>query len=135
MASVKLYGLALEFASKDLKRDRDIVMTAVKKHGLAICHVSNGLRGDKDIVLEAVKVNGQALELASLELQGDCDVVLEAAEHNSISLQHANLTRLARDNTKSPANICKLLSCFDSMDYLYTLVREKPYCVHYGLLQ
>ena len=43
MTEVKLYGLALEFASEYLKRDKDIVMTAVKKHGWALCHVSNGL--------------------------------------------------------------------------------------------
>ena len=56
------------FASEDLKRDRDIVMTAVKKRDWALRNVSNGLRGDKDIVLEAVRRNGQAFELASLEL-------------------------------------------------------------------
>ena len=106
-----------------------------KKHGLALRHVSNGLRGDKDIVLEAVKENGQALKLASLELRGDCDVVLEAAEHNSLPLQHVNLTRLSRKNTKNPAKFCKLLSCFESMTSLYTLLREKPdffsidYCI------
>ena len=71
------------------------------------------------------------LELASLELRGDCDVVLEAAEHNSISLQHANLTRLARENTKTPAKFCKLLLFFDSMNSLYTLVMEKPDFVQY----
>ena len=79
-------------------------MTAVKKHGLELLNVSNGLQGDKDIFLEVVKVNGHALELVSLDIQGDCDVVIEAAEHNILSLQHANLKRLARYNTKSPAN-------------------------------
>ena len=82
-----------------------------------------------------MRVSVKALELASLELQGDCDVVLEAVEHNILSLQHANMTRLARDNTKSQAKFCKLLSCFDYMTSLYTLVREKPDFVQYGLLQ
>ena len=111
------------------------MITAVNQDGWAPRHVSKGLRGDKDIFLEAVKVNGQALELASLELRGDCDDVLEAAEHNSLSLQHVNLTRLARDNTKIPAKFCKILSYFDSITSLYTLVREKPDLVQYGLLQ
>ena len=78
-------------------------MTVLKKHGLALRHVYNGLQGDKDIILEAVRRNGQAFELASLQLPGDCDVVLKEAEHNSPSLQHANMTKLARDNTKIPA--------------------------------
>ena len=82
-----------------------------------------------------VKQVGWALQLASLELRGDCDVVLEAAEHNSYSLQHANLTRLARDNTTSPAKFCKILSCFDSITSIFTLIRERPDFVQYGLLQ
>ena len=110
MAAVNQYGYALEFASEDLRREREIVMAAVKQ-------------------------NGWALQIASLELRGDCDVVLEAAEHNSSSLQHANLTRLARDNTKSPAKFCKILSCFDSIISIFTLIREKPDFVQYGLLQ
>ena len=75
------------------------------------------------------------LEFDSLELRGDCDVVLEAAEHNSSSVQYANLTRLARDNTTSPAKFCKILSCFDSITSIFTLIREKPDFVQYGLLQ
>ena len=46
-AVVSQNGDALKFSSEDLKRDRDIVMTAVKKHGWALFCVSNGLRGDK----------------------------------------------------------------------------------------
>ena len=80
-----------------------IVMVAVKQNGKALHHVSNDIRGDKEIVLEAVRENGEAFELASLKIRGDYDVVLEAAEHNSASLKSANLPRLARDNTKSPA--------------------------------
>ena len=123
------------FASEDLKRDRDIVMTAVKKHVWEIFHVSIGLQGDNDIVPESVRLNGQALKLASLELWGDCDVVLEAATHNSLSLDHTNMTSLVRDNTKSPAKFCKLLSCFDSITSLYTLIRDNPDFVQYELLQ
>ena len=43
ITAVNLYGEALKYASENLKRDKDIVMTAVKKHGWALCHVSNGL--------------------------------------------------------------------------------------------
>ena len=86
------------------------MMAAVKQNGKALNKASNDIRGDKKIVLEAVRNNDEAFELPSLELQGDCDVVLEAAEHKSSSLQHANLTRLARDNTTSPAKFCKILS-------------------------
>ena len=101
MAALKQYGWTLQFASKDIHIDREIVMAAVNQ-------------------------SGWALELASLELQGDCDVVLEAAEDDSYSLQHANLISLARDNTTSPAKFCKILSCFHSITSIFTLIRERP---------
>ena len=99
MAAVKQNVSALEFASEDLQKDREIVMSAVNQ-------------------------DRWALEFASLELHGDCDVVLEAAEHNSSSLQHANMTRLERENTASPAKFCKILSCFDSITSIFTLIRK-----------
>ena len=110
-------------------------MTAVKQNGKALNKASNDIRGHKAIVLEAVRQNGKAFEFSSLKLWGDCDVVLEAAEHKKSSLQHANLKRLARENTTSPAKFCKILSCFDSITSIFTLNREKSYFVQYGLLQ
>ena len=110
MAAVKQVGWVLNFGSQDLKRDREIVVAAVNQYGCA-------------------------LEFASLDLRGDCDVVLEAVEHNSSSLQHANLARLARDNTTSPAKFYKILSCLDSITSIFTLIRERPDFVKYGLLQ
>ena len=110
-------------------------MAAVKQHGYALWFASEDIQKDRDIVLAAVKQNGSALEFSSLELRGDCDVVLEAAEHNSYSLQHANLTRLSRDNRASPTKFGKILSCFHSITSIFTLIREKPGFVQYGLLQ
>ena len=110
MDAVKEYGGTLQFASEDLKRNKEIVMAAVKQYW-------------------------RGLEFASLELQGDCDVVFEAAEHNSYSLQHANLTSLARGNTTSPAKFSKILSCFDSITSIFTFISEKPHFVKYVLLQ
>ena len=66
---------------------------------MALLHVSGVILGDKDIVLEAVREYVRAFEFASSEIQGDCDVVIEAAEHNRSSLQHANMKKVARDNT------------------------------------
>ena len=110
-------------------------MTAVNQNGKALNKSSNDIRGHKEIVLEGVRENGEEIEFSSLKLRGDCDVVLEAAEHNKSSLQHANLKRLARENTTSPAKFCKILSCFDSITSIFTLIMEKSDFVQYGLLQ
>ena len=86
-------------------------MTSVKQYGFALENLPNDIRGYKAILHEAVRENGEAFKLASLDIRGDCDVVLEAAEHNSSSLQHANLTRLASDNTTSHATLCRVTLC------------------------
>ena len=135
MAEVKQNGWALRFTSEDLQKDREIVMATVKKNWWALQDASENLQIDRVIVMAAVKQNGWALEFSSLDLRGDCDVVLEAAEHNSSSLKHENLTRLAWENTTSPAKFCKILSCFDSITSIFTLIRENPDFVQYGLLQ
>ena len=49
--AVKSNGNALEFASNELKNNREIVLMAVKSNGHAIKFVSNELKGDREIVL------------------------------------------------------------------------------------
>ena len=51
----------LQFVSKDLRRDREIVMTAVRKNGGAIKFASEDLWRDRDIVMAVVGQNGEAL--------------------------------------------------------------------------
>ena len=83
-AAVRENGKALLFASEDLWKNMNIVMTAVKKRGWALCNVFSALRGDEDIFLEAVRVSGSVLELSSVKIRGDCYAVLEAAGQNKI---------------------------------------------------
>ena len=45
------------------------VLEAVKQDGYALEYASEELRGDREVVLAAVKQNGRALEQASFKLQ------------------------------------------------------------------
>ena len=47
MAAVKEYGDTLKFTSKDLNRDRHIVMDEVNQDGLIFIHVYNDIQGNK----------------------------------------------------------------------------------------
>ena len=47
------------------------MLEAVKQKGVALEFASEELRVDREVVMEAVKQSGVALEFASLELQGD----------------------------------------------------------------
>ena len=47
----------------------------MKKNGYALQYASVELRGDREIVLEAVKQNGLALEFALAELREDAEIL------------------------------------------------------------
>ena len=61
LQAVKTVGGALEFASDRLKDDYEVVLEAVKNDGWVICYASERLRNEKEIVLTAVKGDGQGL--------------------------------------------------------------------------
>jgi hypothetical protein len=84
LEDVKQNGDALEFASKELQNDKEVVLKAVKQNGdafrPALEFASEELKNNKEVVLEAVKRNGLALEFASKELQNDKEIRFEAAK-------------------------------------------------------
>jgi hypothetical protein len=86
---VKKNGFALQYASEELKADREIVVAAVKRDGLALGYVSEGFKDDIEIVLAAVQQNGLALQYASEELRNDRKVVLAVIQQNEEALMYA----------------------------------------------
>ena len=83
-------GLALQYASKDLRGDKEVVLEAVRQNGRALQYASEDLRGDKEVVLEAVREDGYALQYASEELRGNKETVLEAVKQDIHLLQWAS---------------------------------------------
>ena len=81
---------ALQYASAELKGDREIVIEAVKQNGGALWYASAELKGDREIVIEAVKQNGNSLQCASAELKGDREIVMEAVKQNGNALVYAS---------------------------------------------
>ncbi len=62
-SEVRRNGLALEFASEELQRDREVVMEAVDQNGAALCFLTSGrLQVDPDVGMAAVSSNGVALK-------------------------------------------------------------------------
>ena len=53
-------------------------MTAVKNHAWALDYASKELKDDKEVVLAAVKNNRVAIQMASKKLQKDRDVIVLA---------------------------------------------------------
>ncbi len=72
------------------RADREEVLRAVALNGLALLYASPELRGDREIVLAAVVQNGRVLAYASEELCGDREIVLAAVASNRYALQWAS---------------------------------------------
>ena len=90
LAAVKQNGVALKFASEELRQDKEVVMAAVKQEEWALKYASEDLKGDKEFMMAAVTQEGVALEYASEELQGDKEVVLAAVTQNGVALEYAS---------------------------------------------
>jgi hypothetical protein len=52
-------GLALAYASDELRADRDVVLAAVAHNGIALSYASDELRADRDMLLAAVAQSGR----------------------------------------------------------------------------
>lgn len=88
---------------ESIRGDIDVVMAAVKLYGVALKYATPKLRNNKAIVLVAVKNNGKALEFASTRLQKDREVVLASVSNNKHALRFAD--RTLRNNKKFLAQI------------------------------
>ena len=54
MTAVAKNGYALQYATEELRGDREVVMTAVAQHGYALEYATEELRGDKEIMEAAL---------------------------------------------------------------------------------
>ena len=64
MATVHQNGVSLEYASQELRGDREVVLAAVHQNGVALEYASEELRTDREVVLAAVRQNGLAFKYA-----------------------------------------------------------------------
>jgi hypothetical protein len=83
-------GLALQFASDELKDSMEIVEKAVIQNGLAIQYASDKLKDSMEIVKKAVIQNGLALQYASDRLKDNKIIVNTAIKHNGLALQYVS---------------------------------------------
>jgi len=76
----------LQFASEELRGNKEVVLQAVKhSYGQALEYATDELRGDREFVLQAVShpTSGQALKYAADEIKGDRELVLQAVRHSA----------------------------------------------------
>lgn len=85
-------GLALQYASAALKKNKALVLAAVRQIGMALNYVDALLRCDREVVLAALADSGHVLKYADPSLQKDREVVIEAVRKNGLALEFAHPT-------------------------------------------
>jgi CxxC motif-containing protein len=63
------------YASEELKSNRDFVLMAVNIKGGVLKYVSTEFKSDREIVISAIKNNSSAFQFASPLLQGDKEII------------------------------------------------------------
>lgn len=77
---------AFYYASEALKDDKKFVLEVVKKYGYALNYVSRELIFDKDVLKAAVRPNWESLTIFNEMRVGDKDVVLLGGYNNVVIL-------------------------------------------------
>lgn len=90
LAAVREWGCALQFASKALRQNKQLVLEAVAQSGRALRYADKRLRGNKQVVGVAVGEYGGALAHASAMLKGDRDIVVIAVRNYCSALKFAS---------------------------------------------
>lgn len=115
LAAVKKNGMALEYASTELKSDPQIVFEAIKENGDALQFASLELRNNREFVLEALKTSKNAVNFTSVRLQSDRDLI--------------GLLKLSIETGKLPCNQTKIKKIIENLNLEDELVYETTKCL------
>ena len=92
------------------------LLKAVEQNGLALKFASKELRDDKEIVLKAVNQNGLALEFATEKLQNVTSIVLKAVQNNPFAIQFASYKNKINPDIIHAALVKLLFSSYNDKD-------------------
>lgn len=80
---LKLHPMALQYASKELRMDEDLVLEALKRNFRCLQHAPE-LCASRRFMLRAVQVDAFALSLAHEEVRKDPEIACEAVEREPL---------------------------------------------------
>lgn len=103
MAALEKYPSILQFASKNLKGDKELVLNAVKLDWHALQHASCDLQSDQDVVNAALAQSPLALQFAAENIKDNRDLVLELMKRDHEALKFASKKLRADDVVSATA--------------------------------
>jgi len=81
LEAVRMFGDNLQYASEELRADREVVLAAVKSdNDYALRYACKELRGDKEVVVAAINDWSDNIEFASEKLRADPEIAMTAIE-------------------------------------------------------
>lgn len=80
----------VQYASEELRGDREIMLAAVKQDRRVLQHASAELQNDRELVLAAVRKSAEAFQFASPELKADKEMVRMAMAEDTRVLRWAS---------------------------------------------
>mmetsp|Transcript_46822 Transcript_46822/g.100126 ORF Transcript_46822/g.100126 Transcript_46822/m.100126 type:complete len:754 (+) Transcript_46822:80-2341(+) len=90
-------GLALKYASDDLRADTEVILAAVRFGGEFMQEASTSLRQDAAFMMEAIMVEGTSLVGGATSLRSDKTIILEAASRGRGSAMKGAVSALQSD--------------------------------------
>lgn len=92
--------ITLEYTSRKITNNKQIMMEIVKQNGMLIKHASNELKDNHDVVCTALKQNGNALQYISENKKGKLMYINMASKSKPFAVIHGT------------HELCKKLKCF-----------------------
>jgi hypothetical protein len=89
LEAVSRCGLDFQYASSDVRADREIAMAAISADPSSVRFAMPKLLEDREFAVEVVKKHWQLLEFLSESLRADLEVVKVALAVDGLALQHA----------------------------------------------
>ena len=80
IGSDKPYGMALAFASDEMKNDKEVVLKAISGYMYALEYASDALKDDKEVVIAALSRDGGNIKFVSSRLCADREIIQKAVE-------------------------------------------------------
>lgn len=87
LSCIRVHGSALQFASDQLKDDRELVLVAIENNGY-LKYASPELRSDRAFVRQCVRIKPRSIEFVSDELKNDTQFILSLLTENDKCWKH-----------------------------------------------
>jgi len=85
--AISSFGVSIQFASTELRENRELVIKAVSQDGRALQYVPNHFKGDIEIVEIALITHGFAIRYASTELKVNRELAKKAVSQNGLAIR------------------------------------------------